>query len=444
MKSLHTMILLLVCGIGLANAQILPAAPNFLFIFIDDQAWDATSVQMIPGESFSHTANYRMPNLEQIASEGIIFSQAYATHPKCEGSRSALQMGRTSTSLNAVDKFADNWSAPPTDSIANALKRANPSYRAAHFGKWQWPAPYTPDAMGYDVSDGVTMNADGTSQEPDDPKLTFSITRRAEDFMDEQVREGHPFYLQLSYYATHGPNQALASTLENYSGDGAVRAAMTEDLDTNIGALLEKLDDLGIAESTYVIYMADNGMNSGILKGGKALLDEGGLRVPLIVSGPGISANVYSDVTVVGYDLYPTVIDFVAPGFALPDGIEGGSWKSVLLNGGKGQVERPIDRMVWHHDVEITHPQTAMRKGDYKLVYYWDTRESFLYDLSTDLTESNSLAGKHPAIAQEMLAELMAHVQAGIDAPRYALLESGQHGAEDTRPPERRGMGGGN
>ena len=65
MKSLHTMILLLVCGIGLANAQILPAAPNFLFIFIDDQAWDATSVQMIPGESFSHTASYRMPNLEQ-------------------------------------------------------------------------------------------------------------------------------------------------------------------------------------------------------------------------------------------------------------------------------------------------------------------------------------------------------------------------------------------
>ena len=55
-------------------------------------------------------------------------------------------------------------------------ERANPSYRAAHFGKWQWPAPYTPDAMGYDVSDGVTMNADGTSQDPDDPKLTFSIT----------------------------------------------------------------------------------------------------------------------------------------------------------------------------------------------------------------------------------------------------------------------------
>jgi arylsulfatase A-like enzyme len=441
MKSLKMMILLLVCGIGLANAQTLPATPNFLFIFIDDQAWDATSVKMLPGEDFSHTASYRMPNLDRIASQGMIFSQAYATHPKCEGSRSAFQMGRTSTSLNAVDKDADNWRAPPADSIANVLKRANPSYRAAHFGKWQWPAPQSPDAMGYDVSDGITMNADGTSQDPNDPKLTFGITRRAESFMEDQVNEGHPFYLQLSYYATHGPDQALASTLEGYSGDGAVRAAMTEDLDTGIGMLLEKLDELGITESTYVIYMSDNGMNSGILRGAKALLDEGGLRVPLVVSGPGISANVYSNVPVIAYDIYPTIIDFVAPGFALPEGVEGGSWKSVLLNGGEGEVERPIDRMVWHHDVEIVHPQTAMRKGDYKLVYYWDTRESFLHHLPTDLTESNNLAGQKPELAEEMLAELQAHVKAGIDAPRYALLQSGQHGAVDNRPPERRGMG---
>ena len=62
MKSLSTMILALICGMGLANAQTPPAEPNFLFIFIDDQAWDATSVRMLPGESFSHTASYRMPN----------------------------------------------------------------------------------------------------------------------------------------------------------------------------------------------------------------------------------------------------------------------------------------------------------------------------------------------------------------------------------------------
>jgi len=150
---------------------------------------------------------------------------------------------------------------------------------------------------------------------------------------------------------------------------------------------------------------------------------------------------------VVGYDIYPTIIDFVAPGFAVPEGIEGGSWKSVLLNGGVGEVERSIDRMVWHHDVEIPHPQTAMRKDDYKLIYYWDTKESFLYYLPTDLTESNNLAERQPALAEEMLVELKAHVEAGIDAARYARLESGLHGAEDNRPPRPQaqagGMGGG-
>ena len=437
-RTFISIILSLVCGISLANAQIVPATPNFLFIFIDDQAWDATSVPMLPGEDFSRTVSYRMPNLERIASQGMIFSQAYAAHPKCEGSRSAFQMGRTSTSLNVVDRWADSWSAPPADSIANVLKRANPSYRAAHFGKWQWPVPQSPDAMGYDVSDGITMNADGTSQDPNDPKLTFGITRRAENFMENQVEDGRPFYLQLSYYATHGPNQALASTLEKYSGNDAVLAAMTEDLDTAIGMLLKKLDELDITENTYVIYMADNGMNSEILRGEKALLDEGGLRVPLVVSGPGISNNVYSNVPVIAYDIYPTIIDFVVPGFALPEGVEGGSWKSVLLNDGVGEVERPIDRMVWHHDVEIAHPQTAIRKGDYKLIYYWDTRESFLHHLPSDLSESNNIAGQWPIMAEDMLVELQAHVKAGIDASRYALLESGQHGAEDTRPPGRR------
>lgn len=77
-------------NIASSQAQNLPKEPNFLFIFIDDQAWDATSVQMLPGEDLSRTAGFNMPNLDQIAVQGMTFSQAYATHPKCEGSRSAL------------------------------------------------------------------------------------------------------------------------------------------------------------------------------------------------------------------------------------------------------------------------------------------------------------------------------------------------------------------
>jgi arylsulfatase A-like enzyme len=298
------------------------------------------------------------------------------------------------------------------------------------------------------------MNEDGDTSDPEDPKQSFGITRRATAYMEKQVREGHPFFLQLSYYAPHSKPQALASTLRKYEGSdtsnggggkggrdsGAIMAAMTEDLDTCIGDLVAKLEQLGIAKKTYIIYMSDNGGSNQILKGGKALVDEGGLRVPLIVHGPGIQGGTYCHEPVVGYDILSTVLDFVAPGFELPKGVEGGSWKTVLMNAGKGTIQRPIDRLVFHHDVEVSHPQTAMRKGNLKLVHYWDTKESFLYDLSTDLSEQTNLAAAKPAIVTEMLVELKAHLKNGLDAQRFAALESGQFRGND-RPKGQGGKG---
>ncbi|MFM7316827.1 MAG: sulfatase-like hydrolase/transferase [bacterium] len=156
---------------------------NFLFIFVDDQGWGGTSVPMLKGNDLSRTPSYRMPNLEKIASQGMVFSQAYAGHPKCECSRASLLMGRTTTSLNATDKNARRWNAPVTDSLANTLKRADSSYAAAHFGKWQWPQ--TPESMGFDASDGITMNEDGDSNDPEDPKQSLGITKRAIDYMNK-------------------------------------------------------------------------------------------------------------------------------------------------------------------------------------------------------------------------------------------------------------------
>lgn len=438
--------LLLVSLLALAVSAF-AKEPNFLFILVDDQGWNGTSVAMMPGKDFSRTASFHMPNLDRLASQGMIFSQAYAGHPKCECSRASLQMGRTTTSLNAVTKQSRNWTAPPSDSLANTLKRANPNYRAAHFGKWQWPTP--PDAFGYDAHDGVTMNEDGDSSDPNDPKLSFSMTRRGVAYMEKQVKDGHPFYLQMSYYAVHAQPQALAATLEKYGGSasggrprgrggegggGPIMAAMTEDLDTCIGVLLKKLNDLGIAKNTYVIYMSDNGMRTGLLKGGKALCDEGGLRVPLVVAGPGIRGGACCNEPVVGYDIFPTVLDLAAPGFALSKGIEGGSWKPVLTSGGTGKVKRPIDRIVWHHDVEIEHPQTAMRKGDLKLLHYWDTKEDFLYDLAADLREEKNLVKEKSSVAAQMLAELKAHVRDGLGEQKFAALEAGKFESAG-RPP---------
>src|SRR4029079_15332356 len=111
-------------------------------------------------------------------------------------------------------KTAQTGRPPAADSLANTLKRARPDYRAAHLGKWQWPQ--TPQSMGYDVSDGITQNEDGDSSDPDDPKQSSGITRRAGACLEKQAAEGHPFYLQLSFYYLHSAPQALASTLKKY------------------------------------------------------------------------------------------------------------------------------------------------------------------------------------------------------------------------------------
>ena len=99
--------------------------PNFVFILADDQAWNAgLSVPMAPGKAFSRSREFHTPNLERLAAQGVTFSQAYASHCKCECSCASILTGRTTTSLNATDKHSRNWKAPASDALANALKRA--------------------------------------------------------------------------------------------------------------------------------------------------------------------------------------------------------------------------------------------------------------------------------------------------------------------------------
>jgi arylsulfatase A len=445
------------------------APPNFLFILADDQSWAGLSVEMIAGKEFSKGKNFNTPNTEKLAERGMIFSQAYAAHPKCECSRAAILAGRTTTTLNAPTKVSINWSMPLTDSLANSLKRANPLYRAAHLGKWQWPMK--PAELGYDQSDGITQNQTGESKDPDDPKLSLSLTRRACDFMATQVKEDHPFFLQISFYAVHAPAQALPETQKKYGNlksakndvgndavkgpskgagkgpgngpgkenantDRATMAAMTQDLDTCVGTLMKKLDELGIANNTYIIYMSDNGGRTDVLSGGKGNLGEGGLRVPLIVAGPGIHGATYCNEPVISYDILATVLDFAAPNTALPKGAEGGSWKTVLQNSGAGKVKRSIDRMVWHQPVELPHPQSAIRKGDYKLVYEWDTKNAQLFNLVDDLSEKKDLSKEKPELTAQLTAELKAHVIAGLGEAACAALARGE-------TPQNRGGGNG-
>ena len=156
-------------------------APNILFILADDQSWSGTSVRMKADEPRSGSTVFKTPNLEKLAAQGMVFSQAYAAHCKCECSRAAIQMGRSTTTLNAPDKSSRNWSAPVTHSLVNTLKKADASYKAAHFGKWH-VGRVDPSRHGFDDSEDEVANDDNCCKhrhrDVDDEDHDFCICRR--------------------------------------------------------------------------------------------------------------------------------------------------------------------------------------------------------------------------------------------------------------------------
>lgn len=442
--------------------------PNFVFILADDQGWTGTSVRMMPERPDTASDFHHTPVLEKLARQGMRFSNAYAPHPMCSPTRHAIQFGMSPATLNITrGARAEGVNAEEDDAFVNVLKRADPDYAAAHFGKWHIYC--APSKLGYDASDGQTGNAEGTAPNPDvDPKRIFSLTERSIGFMEEQVRKSRPFYLQVSHWAVHGPNQALPSTLEKYSGknpgerhSSVPLAAMTEDFDRGIGLLLDKIEELGIADHTYIIYMSDNGAPGGRrspganlpLKGAKSDAWEGGVRVPMIVRGPGIAAGSSSDAPVIGYDLFPTVLDFVRPGFALPESLEGGSLRKIWENEGRGTVARDVEHFVFHFPSGVggmfNRPESSIRLRNHKLEKFWDTGEVQLFDLDTDLEEEKNLAESLPEVAAQLHARLNQHIRNGAGEQAFAALESGELAERGGGPrgrgrgPGRRGAGGG-
>ncbi len=121
------------------------------------------------------------------------------------------------------------------------------------------------------------------------------------------------------------------------------------------------------------------------------------------------------------------MLDLAAPGVAPPKGVEGGSWKSVLENDG-GKVKRPIDRLVFHQAVEVDHPQSAIRQGDFKLLYYWDTHEYQLYNIANDLGRTPQPRRERPDLTSRLGRELKDHVRAGLGESAFAALERSKPG----------------
>ena len=439
----------------LAAAELHAARPNFVFLLADDLDWAGLSVRMDPEVPGSASAYVETPQLARLAAQGMVFSAAYAPAPVCSPTRASLQTGKSPAQLH--------WTkaAPPVDgmklieaaqvrdlsaadtTIAELLKTAG--YATAHLGKWHLGGG-GPERHGYDVSDGDTGNQDAAPFKPPNPVDIFGMTTRACAFMEKQVRSGTPFFIQLSYHALHYPENALPETIAKYaakmpgqSEKEIQRAAIAENLDSGIGRLLAEIDSLGLASNTYLIYMADNGAGGGgrgrVLAAGKGGLWEGGIRVPLIVRGPGVRTGVVCRTRVVGYDLLPTCCALAGVTQALPAGIEGGDWSGLFATG-TGTVRRAREELVFHFPhYQGDTPHSAILLGDYKLMKWYEDGRVRLFDLSKDLGERTDLSARLPEKAAELERRLerdLREVGANLPKPNPAYDPASE-------PPIRRG-----
>ena len=425
-------------------------APNIILILTDDLGWSQNSGLMDPSVPVATSCYLSTPNINRIAQEGVRFTSGYSPAPLCTPTRRSILCGTTAPRSGTEFPSDTGWIPREHMTIPKALKLANPEYRCGHFGKWGGRhMASTPEECGYDLSDGVTDNPEGGmpttlgysthDDAPDffiddkDPKRTFSVTGNVIKFMKAQVESGHPFYAQASYYAPHLSIVCKKDTLVKYIEKGTpdrayspAWAAMLEDLDTGIGQLLAAIDELGIANNTYLFFTSDNGGRNNLpggdperlpenypLTGYKHTLFEGGIRVPFMVRGPGIAPQGICRTPVAGYDLLPTFYDLAGGSEALPKTIDGGSIKSLFTNPSLPQVKRPEEALFFHRMLML---RSVVRQGDYKLILLWNTEGAIggreLYKVNDDpREEGHDIAADNKDKADELQALLLGYLK---------------------------------
>jgi arylsulfatase A-like enzyme len=424
-----------------------------LFILADDLGWKDVGYQ---GTDF-----YETPNIDRLAQEGMVFTQAYAGAGNCAPSRAVLLSGQYTPrhGVYAVDStdrgpkhlmrmipVSNRSGLPPsTVTMAEALKSAG--YATGIFGKWHLAGPEgaTPNEQGFDVVvDSRAPNPNLRRNEPDDPKGIYSLTREAMAFIEKNQRR--PFFAFVSHHAIHTALEARPSSLAKFKAKrpglqhGApLYAACLYDLDHGVGLLLAKLNQLGLEQNTLVVFMSDNGgtqqSSQEPLRGSKGGYYEGGIREPLIIRWPGVvKAGSRSDVPVHNVDLYPT---FLAAAGANPPpgvGLDGESLLPLL----KGNAALRREAIFWHFpgylDTPVirgrdpvfrTRPVSVIRKGDWKLHVYheeWQldggrekiatNRAVELYNIASDIGERRDLAGVERSKRDELLDDLLAWLKA--------------------------------
>ncbi len=392
--------------------------PNVILILMDDMGWRDVGFM---GNTFVET-----PHLDRLAKGGMVFSQAYASAPNCAPTRACLMSGQVTprhgiyTVVDPRQPPGSPWHkllaaesrselSPEIVTLPEALRPAR--YATAFFGMWNLgrgrTGPVTPGGQGFDTvvfPETIQFGKDAYF----DAQGNYLSDRLTDEVLSFVGREKErPFFAYLADHAVHAPYEPKPGLVAKYEKKRATRndrrddpahAATVEAVDRNVGRIVEALRKLGLADDTLVIFTSDNGSTSeytGPLKGGKGELYEGGIRVPLVISWPGVIQPAKTDVPVASIDLYPTLLDLCGARQPRHQPLDGTSLAGLLTDG-QPPPQRPL---FWHFPCYVGRatPSSAVREGRYKLVEFFEEEGHVeLYDLEADPGEERDLSALHP------------------------------------------------
>ncbi|GLR19877.1 sulfatase [Portibacter lacus] len=390
------------------------------------------------------------PNIDKLAKSGMVFTNAYASCPVCSPTRASILTGKSPASLKmtchipgmGMEKYlkqrnkgkklmeAEFIDHLPLSEVTFAEVLKDNGYRTAFLGKWHLAgegSAYTtdgvvnpelhPDGQGFDLNIGGCAygqpadyfspyrNATITDG-PDEEYLTDRLGEEACQFLEANQEDA--FLLYLSFYTVHTPLQAPKETIDKY--DGNKYLAMLDKMDQNVGKVMNKIEELGLSENTLIVFYSDNGglQNNPPLRNKKGSLYEGGIRVPLIYSLPGVvPSGTTCDVPFTSIDIFPTFMKALR--------IPKSNYKDITLEGEnmwsiiskqKSMKDRAIYWHFPHHRNNEKCMASAIREGDWKLIWEFETDELSLFNLKNDIGEETNLANQETDKAQALLGKL--------------------------------------
>ncbi len=444
-----------------------PRPPNVIVILVDDLGETDLACY---GSRF-----YETPNIDQLAKDGVRFANGYSACTVCSPTRAALLTGKYPARLHLTDwiagherpkaklKIPDWQKFLPFEEITLAEQFKAAGYATASIGKWhltpglkEGDEAYYPEKHGFDVNVGGYARGQPPSYVapykiptlPEGPAGEFLTDREANETAKFiEANKDKPFFVYLPHYAVHTPlggkpevvakYQAKTAKTADLKQKNATYAALIESVDDSVGKIRATLRKLKLEQNTIIVFTGDNGgllpvTENSPYRVGKGSAYEGGVRVPLIVTWPGVTKGAQVEATpAITMDLYPTLLELagVKPMQSLVDGI---SLAPLLRSGAKPDR----DAIFWHyphyHPGGAT-PYSAIRSGDLRLVHFYEDGRDELYDLAHDVGETKDLAAAQPERAKALRTRLDAwlkSVDAQLPTPNPAYDPSADKGGK--------------